>query len=58
MDIKDLSGPGIGFRASAGVKNLKKDLNLATRYGELKNLRDNIPAIVKEAKKYERDIRH
>ena len=57
MGIKDLPRPGINFRATYGPGNFQKKLNTATRYGDLKNLRDNREAIVKAIKGSERDIR-
>ncbi|MFA5230700.1 MAG: hypothetical protein WC422_05090 [Candidatus Paceibacterota bacterium] len=48
MDIKDLPKPGINFRATraAGAGSLQAKLSSATRYGNLKNLRDNQKVIV------------
>jgi len=57
MDIKDLPGPGINFRAKTGVGNFQKKLKLMTRYGKYRNLQDNIPEIVKVVKQNERTIK-
>lgn len=57
MGIKDLPRPGINFRATAGAGNFQRKLSGATRYGDLKNLRDNQKAIVEAVKKYQGVIR-
>jgi len=46
MGINDLPSPGINFRATTGVGNFQKKLSSATRYGDLKNLKNNQKAIV------------
>lgn len=48
MGVNDLPKPGINFRATraAGAGSLQAKLNSATRYGNLKNLRDNQKVIV------------
>lgn len=57
MGIKNLPKPGINFKATLGPGSFQKKLNSATRYGELKNLRDNQKAIVDTVKKYQGTIR-
>jgi hypothetical protein len=57
MGVKDLPKPGIGFRTTTGAGNFQTKLSGATRYGELKNLRDNQKAIIDVVKKYQRAIR-
>lgn len=55
MDLKTLPS-GRDFRVS-GAKNFTKKLNQATRFGDLKNLRDNKESILKALKPVERTIR-
>jgi len=57
MGIKDLPRPGINFRATAGAGNFQRKLSGATRYGDLKNLRDNQKAVVDVVKKHQGVIR-
>lgn len=57
MGINDLPKPGINFRATIGPGNFQRKLSNATRFGDLKNLRDNREAVVGAVKRYERDIR-
>lgn len=57
MGINDLPSPGIKFRATTGAGNFQRKLSSATRYGGLKNLRDNQKAIVETVKKYQSVIR-
>jgi hypothetical protein len=57
MGISNLPKPGIKFRTTTGPGNFAKKLSSATRYGDLKNLRDNKEAIVKIVKDYEKYIR-
>ncbi len=56
MDLKKLPS-GRNFRVSAGANNFTKKLNQATRFGDLKNLRDNKDSILKALKPVERIIR-
>lgn len=48
---------GRSFRVSTGANNFTKKLNQATRFGDLKNLRDNKDSILKALKPVERTIR-
>lgn len=57
MSITNLPKPGINFKATLGPGSFQRKLSNATRYGDLKNLRDNQKAIVDMAKKYQRVIR-
>lgn len=57
MGITNLPKPGIGFKATLGPGSFKRKLSNATRYGGLKNLRDNQKAIVDTVKKYQGVIR-
>lgn len=57
MGISNLPKPGIKFRATTGAGNFQRKLSNATRYGGLKNLRDNQKAIVDVVKKYQGVIR-
>lgn len=57
MGIKDLPGPGINFRTTYGPGSFAKKLSSITRYGNLKNLRDNREGIIKVVKGYERAIK-
>lgn len=56
MDLKNLPS-GRNFRVSVGANNFTKKLNQATRFGDLKNLRDNKDSILKALKPAERVIR-
>lgn len=59
MDIKDLPGAGSEFRATykPGRGSFADKLKKGCKYGDLKNLQDNINAITKTVKGYERVIR-
>ena len=57
MGITNLPKPGIGFKATLGPGSFQRKLSNATRYGGLKNLRDNQKAIVDVVKKYQGVIR-
>lgn len=57
MGISNLPKPGIGFKATLGPGSFQRKLSNATRYGGLKNLRDNQKAIVDVVKKYQGVIR-
>lgn len=57
MGIKDLPGPGINFKTTYGPGSFAKKLSSITRYGNLKNLRDNREEIIKAVKGYERAIK-
>lgn len=56
VKIKDLPG-GEDFRATLGAGSFSRRLTSATRAGELSNLRDNRPSIIKVLKKHETAIR-
>jgi hypothetical protein len=57
MGIRDLPKPGINFKATLGPGSFQRKLSSATRYGGLKNLKDNQKAIVETVKKYQGVIR-
>lgn len=57
MGINDLPSAGITFRATTGAGNFQRKLSGATRYGDLKNLRDNQKAIVDVVGKHQGVIR-
>jgi hypothetical protein len=57
MGINDLPKPGINFKATLGPGSFQRKLSSASRYGDLKNLRDNQKAIVGAVKKYQGVIR-
>lgn len=57
MSITNLPKPGIGFKATLGPGSFQRKLSSATRFGGLKNLRDNQKAIVDAVKKYQGIIR-
>lgn len=57
MSITNLPKPGIGFKATLGPGSFQRKLSDATRYGGLKNLRDNQKVIVGAIKKYQGVIR-
>lgn len=57
MSINNLPKPGIGFKATLGPGSFKRKLSGATRFGDLKNLRDNQKAIIDQVKKYQGVIR-
>ncbi|MBI2459326.1 MAG: hypothetical protein HYV53_02105 [Parcubacteria group bacterium] len=57
MGITNLPKPGINFKATLGPGSFQRKLSSATRYGGLKNLRDNQKAIVDVVKKYQGVIR-
>ncbi len=56
MDLKNLPA-GRSFRVTTGPNNFTKKFNRATRFGALKNLRDNKDSIIKALKPMERVIR-
>lgn len=57
MGITNLPKPGLNFKATLGPGSFQKKLSNATRYGDLKNLRDNQKTIIEGIKKYQRVIR-
>ncbi len=57
MGISSLPKPGSNFRAKNHFSSFEYKLKRATRQGDLKNLANNIPAIVKTVKKYEKYIK-
>ncbi len=57
MGIKDLPKSGTKFSVNDPYGGFKKKLKSVTRYGELKNLQDNLDAILKVVKQYERYIK-
>jgi hypothetical protein len=50
MGIQDLPKPGINFKATIGPGSFQRKLSGATRYGSLRNLRDNQKAIIDRIK--------
>src|SRR3990167_11055469 len=57
MSLQDLPKPGAKFRAKTGPGNLLKKMKRATRYGELKGLRDNVEPIAETMRDYQSVIR-
>lgn len=57
MGISNLPKSGVGFRTKNHISSFKRKLKNACRQGDLKNLEDNIPAIVEVVGRYERYIR-
>lgn len=55
--LPNLPTPGPKFRATTGLGSFAKKLKSASRYGELRNIQDNLPAIEQAVKKYERYIK-
>lgn len=56
MGISKLPKAGPDFRAKNHISSFRRKLKSACRHGNLKNLEDNIPAIVEVVKKYEEYI--
>ncbi|MFA6551652.1 MAG: hypothetical protein WCV41_03950 [Patescibacteria group bacterium] len=56
--LPNLPAPGSKFRATTGLGNFAKKLKLASRWGELKNIQDNLPAVNQTVKKYESYIKY
>lgn len=57
MGISDLPGSGTGFKTKNNISSFEIKLKNACRQGDLKNLEDNIPAIIEVVEKYENYIR-
>ena len=57
MGIFSLPKPGSDFRTKNHFSSFERELKKITRHGNLKNLRDNIPSIVKTVKRYEKYIK-
>jgi len=57
MGILNLPKPGHKFRTKDTYGSFRRKLKSITRQGDLKNLADNIPAITKSVKAYEKYIK-
>ncbi|MBD3247953.1 hypothetical protein GF382_01525 [Candidatus Falkowbacteria bacterium] len=57
MGLFNLPKAGHKFSIKSGLGNFSEKLKSITRYGELKNLKNNIPAITKAFKSYEKYIK-
>ena len=57
MGIGNLSKPGSKFNSSVGPGSFFRKLSSMIRYGKFSNLKDNMTAIKKSLKPYERYIR-
>ena len=56
MGISNLPKPGPKFITKNNISSFRRKLKSACMYGDLKNLQDNIPAIVEVVRKYENYI--
>ncbi len=57
MGIDNLPRRSGSFRATSGAGSFKRKFTSATKFGSLKNLRDNKEGVLKAIKKYERSIK-